>query len=365
MTPSFDDANGGDSALNDAGTPIDTGTPIDAPGRDAPGADSPALPDAGVDAAPFDSGIMPGVTTPAPPTEIIRTGTGGYILRGTVLTPSGPINPGEILILGNMIECVAADCTSDPRAAAVTIIDTHATISPGLIDGHNHLTYDFLPEWVPDPVRTFVSRYEWRGDPGYSRHVDPEGDSNNDGAQDTGSQCPGAKWGELRSIIHGTTTVQGQSPQSGCVDRLARNADHFHGLGTDRMRTTISGACESGFPTRAGLVSDFVSGAATRFMIHMAEGYAPHGTPGSSSDPLREFDCYAGRSGSTTSLLTDATGTPYGTSVFIHSIPLTAAQLDEAEMDQVRFVWSPSSNIILYGRTADIGAMIARDMTIG
>jgi 5-methylthioadenosine/S-adenosylhomocysteine deaminase len=376
VQPIFDDAAGGDAAMVDGGTPLDTGVPVDAPGVDAPGTDAWSVdaagtdggptPDAGVDAAVWDSGVLPGTTSPAPATDIVRTGTGGYILRGTVLTPSGPISPGEVLILGNTIECVATDCTSDPRAAGVTILDTHATISPGLIDGHNHLTYDFLPEWVPDPVRTFVSRYEWRGDPDYSAHVDPEGDSNNDGTQDTGAQCPGAKWGELRSIIHGTTTVQGQSPQSGCVDRLARNADHFHGLGTDRMRTTISGACESGFPARAGLVSDFVDGSATRFMIHMAEGFAPHGTPGSSTDPLREFDCYAGRSPlGGTSLLVDGAGMPYGTSVFIHSIPLTAAQLDEADTDLVRFVWSPSSNIILYGRTADIGAMIDRDMTVG
>jgi hypothetical protein len=338
-------------------------------GPDAPPPDGPvddASPDGGPDASPDGGGGDggPGTTAPAPPPTITRMGAGGFLLRGTVLLPTGPL-VGEVLVVGNTITCVAADCTDSPSADTVTVIDTHSVISPGLIDGHNHLTYNFLPEWEPAPAREFLSRYQWRGDAQYGTHVDPEGDSNADGTQDTGAQCPGAKWGELRSIIHGTTMVQGQSPQSGCMDRLARNVDHFHGLGSDIVRTTISGPCESGFPARASLTADFVSGNASRFFVHMAEGYMAT-TPGSNTDPLREWDCYAGRSGSSTvSLLFDAANMPYGTSVFIHAIPSTMAQLDEAVTAGVRFVWSPSSNLILYGRTAPIAEMMRRNLVIG
>lgn len=356
---------GVDSATLDGGSEADGG-PLDA-GPSPP--DAQATDASSDDAGAADGGGIVRDSVPAPPAEILRTGTGGFLLRGAaVLAPSGPIVPGEVLIVGTTIRCVAADCSSDPMAATVTVIDTHATISPGLIDGHNHLTYDFLPEWVPDPVRTFVSRYEWRDDPDYSAFTRPEGDSDPTvmGNQ-RGSECPGAKWGELRSIIHGTTTVQGQLPTGmpDCLNRLARNADHRHGLGADTMRTTIAGPCEPTFPARSGLITDFGNGDATRLVVHVAEGVAPHGMPGSASDPTREFDCYAGRTGPTPGLIFDSTGAPYETGVMIHAIPLTDAELDEAAMGNVRFVWSPSSNILLYGQTADIGAMLERDLVIG
>lgn len=330
--------------------------------------------DAGADAGDLDAGAdagdggMPGPSTPTPPPTVTRTGTGGVLLIGNVLTPTGPL-AGEVLVVGNTITCVAASCAGMPMAGTVTVIDTHgATISPGLLDAHDHLSYDFLPEWVPSPPRLFRSRYEWRGDAAYGDWVEPE--------NVTAAVCAGSKWGELRSIIHGTTTVQGQSPAgTSCLDRLARNADSYHGLWDgpdadtlpdDFMRVTISGPCESGFPARAGLIADFAPTDydARRFVVHVGEGVAPHGTPGSSSDPTREFDCYAGRTGPTPSLLFDSGGNPYETSVMIHAVPLTAAQLDEAVMANVRFVWSPSSNIVLYDDTAPIEEMLARGLTV-
>lgn len=354
---------------------------LDAPGSDAPEPDAPGLDggdldsgdapitDAGSDAGATDAGPTgPGTSMAVPPPTVVRSGTGGLLLRGTVLTPTGPLSPGEVLVVGNTITCVAADCSGSPMAGTVTILDTHgAAISPGLIDGHNHLSYDFLPEWVPPTL--FVSRYEWRARADYGTWTDPEGDSNNDGTQDSGSICPGGKWGELRSLIHGTTTIQGGLPSAGigCFDRLARNADEFNGLGPDIARGTISGPCESGFPARPGLIADFRDGDARRFYVHMGEGYAPHGTPGSSSDPLREYDCFAGLTFSPTreNLLFDASMMPYGSGVFIHAMPLTPAQLDESVIADVHFVWSPTSNLGLYGRTAPIEAMLSRGLVVG
>lgn len=374
--PMFDTATGGDGGMpgDDASmlpdTGMDGGTPPVDSGMDAAVVVTDTGPgDAGMrmDANLPDSGapvIAPSVA--APPPTVVRVGTSGLLLRGTVLTPTGVLDPGEVLIAGNTITCVAADCTTGAPATA-TIIDTHATISPGLIDGHNHLTYDFLGEWVAPHL--YNNRYEWRGDPSYSAWVDPEGDSDNNGTQDTGAQCPGAKWGELRSIIHGTTTVQGQAPSSSCLDRLARNADTFTGLGADIARTTISGPCESGFPTRASLIGSFTATTSptTRFYVHMGEGYANAGSA-MRTNPLREFDCYDGTDATYytgMSLLEDASGMPYGTAVFIHAMPLTPAQLDRTYAQHAHVVWSPSSNIVLYGQTADIAGMLSRGIVVG
>ncbi len=359
------------TAGSDAGPSPDAFVPegVDADFPDAFSADAYA-PDAHVTG---DAGMPPAdASVVAPASTVARMGTGGFLLRGTVLAPTGPISPGEVLIVGDTIQCVAASCASHPMAGTVTVIETNATISAGLIDGHNHATYDFLPEWVAPDL--FDSRYVWRDDPSYSLHIRPE----SQGGTRAEMVCPATKWAELRSIVHGTTTIQGQSPRQSCVDRLARNADHYHGLGTTTLfGTSIAGPCEGGPETsatamndtwRAARVADWTSGMKTRLAVHMSEGVTGTGT--SSTNVLREFDCYLGRSTGGTrdyrvNLLTDASGTPYGTAYFIHGTGLTPAQIDEAHAAGAYFIWSPSSNMILYGDTTDIGHMVSIGATVG
>jgi hypothetical protein len=329
--------------------------------------------DAGMtDAGPGerDAGVLLESTPTAPPT-VERAGTGGLLLRGVVLTPSGPLDPGEVLVVGNTITCVAADCSGSAMADTVAVIDTNgAAISPGLVDAHNHLSYDFLPLWEPDPATLFVSRYEWRSRDDYDGFTNPEGDGDNDGSSDNLAVCPGSKWGELRSLIHGTTTVQGGSPAAGisCLDRLARNADAYPGLDDDFAQGTISGPCESSFTSaRDGYLGNIQDGSTRRLYVHVGEGYAAHGTVGSSTDPTREYACFDGETFATAvpSLLFDTDGSPFGAGVFIHAMPLTAEQLDESQTALVHFVWSPTSNLVLYGRTAPIGEMLARNLVVG
>jgi cytosine/adenosine deaminase-related metal-dependent hydrolase len=303
-----------------------------------------------MDVGPTDAGPIT-TSVEAPPAEVVRMGSGGLLLRGTVLAPTGPITPGEVLIVGNTIACVAADCSATAGASTATIIDTHATISPGLIDGHNHLTYDFLPEWVPPHL--YMNRYEWSNDASYMAFIAPYADHRSAGDY----VCPSTKWGELRSIVHGTTTVQGQSPEQSCADRLARNADHFHGLGTDHMQTAIGSVRDLTDAMRTTIIGNFTAGTTTRFVVHMEEGYA-----GMNVD--RELASYAGRDTRTVSLF-ESMGMPYRTGVFIHSVGLTTAELDETAMEGASIVWSPSSNMVLYGRTADIASILARDIVVG
>ncbi len=303
---------------------------------------------------------LPIASEPAPPAEIVKMGAGGILLRGFVLAPDGPIE-GEVLLDGDSIVCVAEDCSTAAGAADATVIDTHATIAPGLIDAHNHFSYDFLPRWEPTRAALFDNRYTWRDDDGYNAHVQPEGKLEAFGSGDPRNRlhmCAALRWAELRSIVHGTTTAMGQSPNRTCIQGLVRNADHSLELGTpNRMRTTIAGACESALDddARANLVEAFESGDATRHAIHMAEGYTGGGV---ATDPRRELDCYAGRFRATTSLLTDSRSMPYGAALFIHAIAFEEDDLMETLAARAHVVWSPSSNLALYGRTAPIERML-------
>jgi cytosine/adenosine deaminase-related metal-dependent hydrolase len=286
---------------------------------------------------------------------VVRVGTAGLLLRGVVLRPEGVLDPGEVLVVGTTIRCVAADCSGEQGADEATIIDTRGTISAGLVDSHNHVAYDFLPEWVPNPPRTFSNRYDWLDDPSYEEHVRPYAAHRSENTH----FCPAAKWGELRALVHGVTTMQSQPSASGsCIHWGIRNADGYHDLGYDHMSQDIGSVLDITDDDAASLVARFTTTdePVTRYHVHMAEGV--------SGDALEEFDSFAGRDPRSNrhqgvSLL------DFGTAILIHSVPLTAAQLDEVEETGAMIVWSPSSNVVLYGRTAPIGEILRRDIGVG
>ncbi|MEY3012680.1 MAG: hypothetical protein RIT45_1415 [Pseudomonadota bacterium] len=314
---------------------------------------------AGSDDGGFDAGPPSDLGTYAtPPASIAKTGSGGLLLRGVVLAPDGVLDPGEVLVVGDQIACVAADCSGTSGADTATVVETHGTISPGLVDCHNHMSYNFLGEWVPNPPKFFNNRYEWADDPAYEAHIEPYAANRSKATH----FCPASKWGELRSLIHGTTTMQGQpSAGSSCIDGWVRNANRYHGLGHDHMRGTISSPREITDAQAASLVKSFEDPKepTTRYHVHMCEGVS-----GNNID--EEFDSFAGRDPrpnrhNGTSLLA------WGTAMLIHGITLTDKQLDEARDENAVIVWSPSSNFALYGpgKTAPIAKILERGILTG
>jgi len=290
------------------------------------------------------------------PPEISQNGTSGLLLRGTVLSPAGVLDPGEVLIgEDGLIVCVAGSCAAEPSAAQATVIETHGVISPGLIDAHNHITYNFLPEWVPDPPRFYQNRYQWADEPSYEDFVRPFAKNRSKNTH----FCPGAKWAELRSMVHATTTVQGQSATRSCINWGVRNADSYHWLDYDHMRTSIGSPRDINDESAAKTVEGYnkTTEPVTRFAVHMAEGYAE-------DHVLEEFDSFAGRDPrdnrhAGTSLLEG------GRALLIHCVPLTEDQLGEALETESSIVWSPSSNMVLYGRTAPIERILQLGITTG
>jgi hypothetical protein len=50
--------------------------------------------------------------------------------------------------------------TGSSRLRGVAVVDTGGTLFPGLIELHNHLSYNALPLWAPVPKR-FMHRGQW------------------------------------------------------------------------------------------------------------------------------------------------------------------------------------------------------------
>src|SRR5438445_655194 len=63
--------------------------------------------------------------------------TGKYALRGDVITPTGVLVKGYVVVDGEKIAEVRTSAMGAPTG--MTVIDTKGIISPGLIDGHGHV----------------------------------------------------------------------------------------------------------------------------------------------------------------------------------------------------------------------------------
>jgi cytosine/adenosine deaminase-related metal-dependent hydrolase len=342
---------GSDVAAADVGpddtSPVDA-EPLDAEPTDA--IDSGDIVDAFDALDADDADIGDDVPSPSGP-RILREGTAGYLIRGDLLLPDRVLEDGEVLFVDDRIVCVDVSCADAQGASDATWIETDGIVSPGLIDAHNHLPYNFLPEWVPDDGRLFDNRYQWADDPSYENHVLPLTAYRSSNSH----FCPAAEWGELRSLLHGTTTIQGQSFDRNCIDGLVRNADHTHGLGPDHMRTTIGSPRDITDSDADGYIESFADDV-TRFAVHMQEGLT-------GNNILEEHESFAGRDDRSNrhaglSLLGE-------TSILIHAISLTLEQLDEVSDTGAQIVWSPSSNLVLYGQTLDIEAVVMRGIPVG
>ncbi len=316
----------------DAGEPLEdsgTVTPPDSGPRDT---GLPPPPDAGFrDASTGDASVV----TPGDPGKIL--------LRGSaVLTmASAPIVPGEVYLENGRVACTGSvgDCTQ--QAAGASIIDTGALILPGLVDPHNHLAYNWLPEWTPGVM--FVDHTDWQNDAAYDAFTAPYSMNKNDAA----SFCAMVQWGELRELVNGVTTALGAPQARTCFRWLVRNPElssGYNGFAADRMRTNTLGVGQLNATSAAALIADMDSGAVNAYMIHLAEGI--------STRAHDEFDDLV------------MFGLLRSETKIIHGTALTGTDFEMVAAAGAPIIWSPSSNMTLYGETLDVPAALAAGVSI-
>jgi cytosine/adenosine deaminase-related metal-dependent hydrolase len=227
---------------------------------------------------------------------------------------------GEIVIEGGTITCVASDCTDPPGATLISI--TNAYIFPGFVDAHNHVAYNFLPKWTPP--RVYQRRSQWQASPSYKAFKKPY-DQNKKTLF-----CEMVKYGEVKALISGVTTIQGTSPGSACVGVLIRNAENRNQLDlpASYIRTFILDI--SSFK---GTLNWQVTKS---FVVHIAEGV--QGDPAS----LKEFQILKQKH-----LLTASTA-------IIHGTAFGDAEFQKMADVGAKLIWSPESNLRLYNQTTNI-----------
>ncbi len=284
----------------------------------------------------LDEDPVPGAAAaPGGPPVMGVAAAGPFALKGVVLTPNQVIENGWVEIAGGTIARVG---TAAP-AAGVTRIETDGVILPGLIDLHGHPEYNVFAAW--EPPRLFKNRGRWRDSDEYDKVV----------KQPLAliKQVPTlekvlSRYAEARALVTGTTAIQGSNGKFTNVEEaLVRNVDRRI-FGQHKARSIID-LDRTTAQDIATLQGQIASGAVTALYVHLAEGVD---TP--SHDEFAALK--------QANLLTPAT-------VIIHGTALEPADLDEVAQAGAKLVWSPQSNLRLYGRTTLAGAAIKRGIAVG
>jgi hypothetical protein len=255
-----------------------------------------------------------------------------YALHGTIVTmnENRDVHKNSYLeILGDEIIAIHSK-----RPKNIRVVDVGGLIFPGLIDAHNHASYGVL-DTIPFN-KQFNDRYEWRDEPVYDDFQDQLNDIWDYGGSDY-QWLNAVKLTEVRALTAGTTAIQGDN----CNGDYDANFAH-QGIIINNVERFPTLAYHSTFPLWSS--DSFWANKANeyweRFIVHIAEG--------TSADSLDEFYYIYDRD-----MIDERT-------TIIHGVPLGDTEWEIMGDVNANLVWSPASNLALYGATADIpGALEA------
>jgi cytosine/adenosine deaminase-related metal-dependent hydrolase len=254
------------------------------------------------------------------------------------VTPERSIDPGYVVIQGGTIQEVGED-----RPADVKVHDTEGVIAPGLIDLHGHPEFNVFAAW--EPPQQFVNRYAWRGSALYQKLVrDPQNI-----LLDALPAWTQLRYAEVRALVGGVTAIQGTGGQarSYAEEALVRNVDKWI-FGSQVGRSMIDLPSGSfGMEGMTSVLEGIASDEVKAFYIHLAEGKADNERSREEFDRLVDLNA-----------LTPAT-------VVIHGTALSESQFGDVADAGAKLVWSPQSNLRLYGETTKAGAAMAQGVLTG
>ena len=236
---------------------------------------------------------------------------------------------------GALVAVLDAQAPAPAGFEDTKVIDTGATLYPGLIDLHNHMPYNVLPMWqVP---RKFGNRGQWASHPDYRTLV--TGPMQTLAATDSllASIC---RYVEAKSLLGGTTTGQGITLASAAGIRR-----YFKGV----VRN-VEATDDEALPEVSTRVPDVAARDAQAFFTRLKKErtcYLLHLSEGRDKTAHRAFEAL--RLSPDEWAITPAL-------CGIHAAALEAADFEVMAQRGGAMVWSPFSNLLLYGGTADMAA---------
>lgn len=330
--------------------------------------------------------LLAGATSVRPRVAAAPAPTPPILLEGTIVTMNAGrdvIHNGRVLVRDGRIAAVWSGpkppAGVDLAGAVRAPLGPRAHIYPGLINLHDHPFFDVLPLWQPPAshaqpaagrpsgTEPYANRYQWN-----SRSVQPAEVprlTTNPSTILTTTTGLGRlpeviKFGKARMILGGTTTTQGGGSNAAYDSLLARNVESVH-FGRQRVLSRVSSIGSMSAADSAALVGAMSAGLVDAWLVHLAEGVRDGDRrAGDTTSSRAEFADLVAKH-----LLTDAT-------VVVHGVGLepadfeAMAQAPAARADGpgdgrgAKLVWSPLSNLLLYGKTAAVYDALAAGVLV-
>ena len=250
-----------------------------------------------------------------------------FALRGAVITPDAAWDDGYVVVRGDTI----AEVRRTAPEGVAAVLDTGGVILPGLLDLHGHPEFNVFAAW--EPPRLFGNRYQWRSSDVYHQLVrDPQNVLLTKVPPHTQ-----LRYAEIRALTGGVTAIQGatgatQTPDS---EPLVRNVDLWI-FGEHRARAMIdlpSSTTSRDYPRLQKILTAVANHEIDAFYLHLCEGV--RGDQRSATEFRRFLEYGAATPGT----------------VVVHASACTADQIHQLADAGCKLVWSPQSNLRLYGDT--------------
>ncbi len=271
----------------------------------------------------------------------VTAGSAAKLISGDVLTPDTIYRGGQVLVddkgVIQFVGCCDQDSTCSAMAAAATaVVCPQGIISPALINTHDHITY--AQNSPGTTTERFEHRHEWR-----------KGlDGHNEIPVPGGATADEISWGELRFLLGGAASTVGSGGQTG----LLRNLDKANLEEAGITQTPVDfdtfplndSSPPSGFPGAVACTAFTGVIAETDSTLKAADAYFPHVAEGINAYATNEYVCLSSAN-TGHNMVQDK-------SAFIHGVGLKPAQIAEMAKNGTALIWSPRSNVSLYGDTA-------------
>ena len=282
-------------------------------------------------------------------------------LAGRVVTMDDDFQvlPDAVLYVekGRIVAIQPADQPAPAGFGAVAVRQTGGTIYPSLIELHNHLAYNALPLWSPVP-KLYENRGQWPGHPDYRRLISGPMTVIGGHRDDEGRAAllgPLVRYVECKCLLGGVTTSQGIMLNSNAgVQRwfrgLLRNVEQTDDADlseADARIADIEARDARRFLARLGKEHSC-------FLLHLSEGVTRDGEIDSAA--RRHFLALQVAPGEW-AINDTFTG--------IHSAGLLPEDFEVLRQHGGSMVWSPLSNLLLYGGTARVDAARRAGVRIG
>lgn len=310
----------------------------------------------GTDASPTSRTAPRSATGPIDPLEGPKLALAGRVV--TMNDAFAVIDRGVVYIeRGAIVDVRERSAPCPPGFEAVPIVFSGGTIYPGLIELHNHLSYNALPLWSPVP-RRFEHRGQWPEHPDYRKLISGPMTvvgQYRDAAGQAALLAPLVRYVECKCLFGGVTTTQGVMLNSNAgIQRF------YRGIVRNVEQTDDADLSEA-----QGRIADvdakdaraFLSRLAKEdscFLLHLSEGVTPEGR----TDSMARRHFLALQVAPDEWALNDRL-------VGIHAAGLLPEDYEVLARHGGAMVWSPLSNLLLYGATARVEAARAAGVRIG